>query len=66
MTEEETIDLDSVHQSAADSGFGRWAGRWLDPEGVVTRLDQGSGWVLDVVRPRASAQAAVGAAPAAS
>jgi hypothetical protein len=31
--------------------------------GVVTRLDQGPGWTLDVVRPRTGGDAAVGAAP---
>ena len=31
--------------------------------GVVTRLDQGPGWMLDVVRPRAGGDAAVGATP---
>jgi hypothetical protein len=31
--------------------------------GVVTRLDQGPGWTLDVVRPRAGGDAAVGATP---
>jgi hypothetical protein len=35
-----------------------------DPSlGVVTRLDQGPGWTLDVVRPRTGGDAAVGAAP---
>ena len=28
--------------------------------GVVTRLDQGPGWMLDVVRPREMGEAAVG------
>jgi hypothetical protein len=31
--------------------------------GVVTRLDQGLGWTLDVVRPRAGGDAAAGATP---
>ncbi len=31
--------------------------------GVVTRLNQGPGWTLDVVRPRTGDDAAVGAAP---
>jgi hypothetical protein len=30
---------------------------------VVTRLNQGPGWTLDVVRPRTGDDAAVGAAP---
>jgi hypothetical protein len=35
-----------------------------DPSlGVVTRLDQGPGWTLDVVRPRTGGNAAVDAAP---
>jgi hypothetical protein len=67
MTGGEIIDLDPMEQSAmqrsaADIGLGAGS----TPEGVVTRLDQGPGWVLDVVRPRVSAQAAVGVAPAAS
>jgi hypothetical protein len=31
--------------------------------GVVTRLDQGPGWTLDVVRPRTGGDVAVSAAP---
>jgi hypothetical protein len=30
---------------------------------VVTRLDQGPGWTLDVVRPRTGGDVAAGAAP---
>jgi hypothetical protein len=45
--------------TAAD--LGRGAGS--TSEGVVTRLDQGPGWTLDVVRPRIGGAASVGAAP---
>jgi hypothetical protein len=45
--------------TAADHGRGVGS----TSEGVVTRLDQGPGWTLDVVRPRIGGAASVGAAP---
>jgi len=62
----EMTDIEPMERSAADIGLGVGPGAGSTPEGVVTRLDQGPGWTLDVVRPRASAQAAAGVAPAAT
>jgi hypothetical protein len=62
----EVTDIERMEQSAADTRVGVGPGPGSTPEGVLTRLNQGPGWTLDVVRPRASAQAVVGVAPAAT
>ena len=36
------------------------------PEWTTSRLDQGSGWTLDVVRPRTDGEAGAGTAPGAA
>jgi hypothetical protein len=62
----EMTDIEPMEQSAADTGVGVGPGPGSTPEGVVTRLDQGPGWTLDVSRPRVSAQVALGVALAAT
>jgi hypothetical protein len=62
----EMTDIERMEQSAADTRVGVGPGPGSPPEWVVRRLNQRPGWTLDVVRPRASAQAVVGVAPAAT
>ena len=62
----EMTGIEPTQPSAADTGVAVGPGAGSTPEGVVMRLNQGPGWTLDVVRPRASAQAVVGVAPAAT
>jgi hypothetical protein len=66
MAAGEMTDIEPMQQSAASTGVGVGPGPGSTPEGVVTRLNQGPGWTLDVSRPRVSAQAAVGVALAAT